>query len=377
MKKIYLDYNSTTPVHHTVFSSMVPYFTEVFGNPSTLHSFGREASEAVELARSQVASLINAKSEEIIFTSGGTEANSLAIGGLIKIYAAGKKHIITSAIEHSSVYQYCRKLEDIGLSVTYLPVDSDGLVNVMDVEKALTPQTALISIMLANNETGTVQSIKQIAELASDYKVLMHTDAVQAVGKIPVDVHTLGVDMMSISGHKMYAPKGVGALYKRNGVILDPLFYGGGQEGDVRSGTENVPGIVALGSASLHAEEAIDVYSSQVAELRDYLQDELLIKINCAKVNCQEACRIPNTLNMSFPGYESETLIAELDLAGIAVTAASACAARQKPGSRILRALDLPANELYSSVRFSLGLETTKVEIDYTIESLCNIIEKL
>jgi len=375
MKKIYLDYNSTTPVDQRVVDEMVPSSTETFGNPSSIHSYGQSAQSGLDMARFHVSQLIGSNIDEIIFTSGGTESNNFALTGLSKIYKNGKNHIITSIIEHSSVYGQCQKLEEQGIEVTYLPVDEYGQVSPADVEAAITENTALISVMLANNEIGTIQKIREISDIATRNRIMLHTDAVQAIGKINVDIDELGVDMMSMSSHKIYGPKGVGALFVRRGIKLEPLLYGGGQETKRRSGTENVPGIIGFGRACEIAKAELASNYEKLITLRDRLQNGILASIPCSKLNGHPSERIPNTLNVSFAGQESDTLVVQLDLDGIAVSSGSACGEAHRVASRILKATGLPANELYSSLRISLGAGITEDDIDTTIERLKAIIK--
>ena len=376
MKKIFLDYNSTTPVSEEVLDVMLPFFTEKYGNPSSTHSFGQEALHAVNKARLQVSTLIGAKVDEIIFTSGGTESNNLAISGIARLNKTGKNHIITSSVEHSSVYSQCKQMEEEGFNVTYLPVDRNGLISIENLKDSITDNTFLISVILVNNETGTIQNIKEIAEIATDKYIPTHTDAVQAVGKIPVSVEELGVDMLSLSGHKIYGPKGVGALFVTRGLHLLPLLHGGGQERKKRSGTENVPGIVGLGKACELAGSYLDKDIECLKLKRDRLEQGILSCIPFAKVNGQSTERTPNTTNISFAGMESETLIVKLAFNGIAVSSGSACGAASREASRTLSAMKLPAKELFSSLRFSIGKHTTDEEIDYTIKMLTKICLK-
>ena len=370
---IYLDYNSTTPVNGEVLKEMLPFFSESFGNPSSAHSLGQKALHALDLARMRVAKFLGCNADEIIFTGSGTESDNLAISGIMQASPSSKNHIITSMIEHSAVYNQCKKLEESGFSVTYLPVGKDGKISVKELESSITEKTALISIMLANNETGVVQNIKEIAKLAEAHEIFFHTDAVQAAGKIKFTVESLGVDLISISAHKFYGPKGVGALYVRRGIKLLPIILGGGQEKKLRASTENVPGIVGLGKASELADKDIDKNITFLAEKRDTLEREILANIPFAKINSGNAERTPNTTNISFPGMESETLLVKLDLNGIAVSSGAACGASSKEASRTLKALGLPSKELYSSLRFSVGLNTTDEEIRQTIKILKKI----
>jgi cysteine desulfurase len=373
MNKIFLDYNSTTPVSKEVLDAMLPFFTEKCGNPSSIHSFGQDASHGVNKARLQVAKFIGANVDEIIFTGGGTESNNLAISGIVRLNRAEKNHIITSSVEHSSVYNLCRQLEDEGYDVTYLPVDNQGRISITDMKNSVTDKTALVSVILANNETGTIQNIKEIAKIATERYIPTHTDAVQAIGKMPLSVGELGVDMLSLSGHKIYGSKGVGALFVTRGLHLLPLLFGGGQEKKKRSGTENVPGIVGLGKACELAGNDLDENIKDLCSKRDCLERGILSNIPFAKVNGGSTERTPNTTNISFLGMESETLLIKLDFNGIAVSSGSACGAASKTASRTLTAMGLPHKELFSSLRFSVGQYTTDKEIDYTIKILTKI----
>ena len=404
MNKVFLDYNSTTPVSKEVLEAMLPYFSEKFGNPSSLHSFGQEALHAVDKARLQVAKLLGAKVDEIIFTGSGTESNNLAISGIARLnmykpvhplklppsispnsendssrskdMLVYKNHIITSSVEHSSVYDLCKQLEEEGFDVTYLPVDKHGRISIKDLEDSITDKTVLISVTLANNETGTIQNIKEISRIATEKYIPTHTNAVQAVGKMPVSVEELGVDLLSFSGHKIYGPKGVGALFVARGLNLLPLLYGGGQENRKRSGTENVPGIVGLGKACEIAENNLDKNIENMRSMRDRLERGILSNISFAKVNGVSAERVPNTTNISFPGMESDTLLIRLDFEGIAISAGSACGAASKSASRTLTAMGLSSKELYSSVRFSVGKYTTNEEIDHVIKAVTKVCLK-
>ncbi len=376
MSKIYLDYNSTTPVHHEVLDAMLPYFTINFGNPSSTHSFGQTALHAMDYARFQTAQLIGARIDEIIFTSGGTESNNLAINGIAESSRKKGNHIITCLAEHSSVYGQCKVLEKKGFDVTYLPVNGVGLISMEDLMDAITDQTTLISIMLANNETGVIQEIKKMSSLAIENRIPFHTDAVQAAGKIPISVDNLGVDLLSLSGHKIYGPKGIGALFLRRGLNISPLLNGGGQENRKRSGTENIPGIVGLGKACEISMTNLASNREHLKARRDQLERGILEKVPCAKLNGQHENRVPNTLNMSFTGQESETLLVQLDLKGIAVSSGSACGSTHQEASRVLGAMGLPPKELYSSLRFSIGIHTSAEEIEETINTISDTINR-
>lgn len=373
MQKIFLDYNSTTPVHEEVMTSMLPYFSKDFGNPSNIYSAGQKALQAVDKARLQVANLIDANVDEIYFTSGGTESNNLAIAGIIQ--NTSKKHIITSSVEHSSIFAYCKKLEELGYCITYLPVDSNGLVSPKDLVSVLTKDTCLISIILANNETGVIQKIKELSTIALKHKVYIHTDAIQAIGKIPVSVKDLGIDLLSVSGHKIYGPKGSGALFVKRGVALSPIFYGGAQERTRRAGTENVPAIVGLGKACEIVGSKLTENMCHCKQLRDALEKGILENISKAKINGAGAERVSNTTNISFAGEENDALVVKLDLQGIAVSAGSACNSSAGEASRVLKAMGLPQKELNSSLRFSVGDLTTMDDIKQTTMILKKLIK--
>jgi len=369
----YLDYNSTTPVSKDVLDEMIPYFNQMYGNPSSTHTYGQKAIRAVDMARVRIAKFLGSKPDEIIFTGSGTESDNLAISGVLNT----KKHIITSSIEHSAVYNSCKELEKNGFKVTYLPVDNNCRISIDDLENAITEDTALISIMLTNNETGVIQDIKRVAEVAEKNRITLHTDAVQAAGKMKFSVDGLGVDLLTISGHKIYGPKGIGALYVRRGLKLHPMIFGGGQEKKIRAGTENVPGIVGLGKACEIAGENIERNIEYLSRQRDALEQGILKNVSFAKVNGGLAERGSNTTNISFPGIESETMIVKLDLNGIAVSSGSACGATSRETSRVLTAMGLSALDLFSVIRFSVGLGTTDEDIERTVQTISKICNKL
>jgi len=377
MKRVYLDHSATTPVRPEVAQLMQEYLTGKFGNPSSVHSYGREAKQAMEKARSQVANAINANPEEIIFTSGGTEGDNLAISGVAGAYSGKGKHIITSAIEHHAVLDACRNLEKAGFTLTILPVDSHGLVQLADVEKALTPETILVSIMHANNEVGTIQPISEIGRLLRERGILFHVDAVQSLGKIPVDVQELQADLLTGSGHKIYGPKGTGFLYVRKGVRLKPLCYGGGQERGYRPGTENLPGIAGLGLAIELAQAEMSREMQRQAELRDRLVNGLLNKIPHTRLNGHPTRRVPNTANLTFEFVEGEALLLSLDLQGIAASSGSACASGSLDPSHVLTAMGLSHELAHGSIRLTLGRENTAEDIDYVLEVFPPIVERL
>jgi cysteine desulfurase len=365
--RVYLDYNATTPVAPEVLDAMLPYFTHAYGNASSLHSPGQEARLAVENARESVASLIGAKPAEIVFTSGGTEADNLAIFGMVS-GALGKRHVITSAIEHHAVLHACEKLQSDGVDVTFLPVGSDGIVDPKDVRHALRPETALISVMHANNELGTIQPIEEIGAIAREADIYFHTDAVQTAGKVPIDVNSLGVDLLSMSAHKIYGPKGNGALFVKSGTRLEPILFGGHHERDRRPGTENVAGIVGMGRASAIAARSVIDSAPRMALLRDRLENSLLSAIPQCRVNGRRDMRTTNTSDMTFSFAEAESLVIALDLRGVACSTGAACSSGAVEPSHVLKAIGLSPEHGRSSVRFSLGRETSAAEIDFVID---------
>ncbi len=377
MRRIYLDYAATTPTHPEVVQAMLPYFTENFGNPSSVHSLGQEARQAVEEAREKVAHLIGARPQEIFFTSGGTEANNLAIKGVALANRNRGNHIITTPIEHHSVLETCKFLEESGFEITYLPVDGQGLVDPGNVRKALTPKTILISIMLANNEVGTIEPLAEIGKIAQEAEVYFHTDAVQAVGHIPVDVEELGVDLLSASAHKLYGPKGIGALYIRKGTRLVPLAHGGEQESGHRAGTENVPGIVGFGKAAEIAEGEMEEEAKRLASLRDRLITGVLSSVERAWLNGHPIQRLPNNANLSFEFIEGESLMLSLDLEGICVSTGSACSSTSLAPSHVLLAMGLPPEKALSSLRITLGRWTTEEDIEQVLEALPRAVARL
>lgn len=376
---IYLDYNATTPVDERVLAEMLPFFSETFGNAaSRSHLFGWNAQEAVENAREQIASLLNATSKEIIFTSGATEANNLAIKGLFECNYPDKKHIITVKTEHKAVLDVCKHLEKLGAEITYLQPDLSGKINVQQVEEAIRDDTFLISIMYANNEIGTVQPIKEIGELAQKYAILFHSDATQAVGKIEVDVQLDMLDLLSLSGHKLYGPKGVGALFIRKNSKASKLITqmdGGKHERGFRSGTLNVPGIVGLGSACTLAQHNLLVENQRLIILRNKLEQGLLKNISEVSVNGSIENRLPNVTNISFGKVDGENLL--MAFRDIAVSSGSACTSASVEPSHVLKAIGLSDDLAYASIRFSLGKYTTEAEIDFTIKYVKEVIESL
>lgn len=377
MRRVYLDHAATTPVHPQVFSEMRVVLEECFGNPSSLHSFGREAKEYLERARERVASLINASPEEIIFTSGGTESDNLAILGTVYANRRKGNHIITSSIEHHAVLDTCKFLATSGFEVTFLPVDGNGLINPDDVRKAIKRETILITIMHANNEIGTIQPIEEVSMIAREYEVPFHTDAVQTVGQVPVDVGKLGVDLLSLSGHKIYGPKGVGALYVRRGTHFTPVFHGGGQEMGRRPGTENLPGIVGLGKAAEIARKELASERVRLERLRDKLIQGVQRLVPDVKLNGHPVRRLPNNVNFSFVGVEGESLLLRLDLLGIAASAGSACSSGDFAPSHVLLAIGVDPELAQGSLRMTVGRANTDGDIDYVLDVLPGVVAEL
>ena len=374
MRRIYLDNNATTPVLPEVLEAMRPYFGEYFGNASSIHHHGQETRAAVERARDSVASLLGCRAAEVVFTSGGTEGDNLAIAGLT---GAGD-HVITSSVEHHAVLHACKHIEETGCDVTYVPVDGRGLVDPDDVRRALRSNTKLISIMMANNETGVLQPAEDIGKIAVEADVNFHTDAVQAAGKVPIDVKQIGCDVLSISGHKMHAPQGVGALFVRRGTRLQPLFYGGRHERSRRAGTENVPGIVGLGKAAELAMQGFENDDDKkMSTLRDRLQQGILAQVEEAAVNGDSAARVPNTVNIYFDHIEGEAMVISLDLKGLAVSTGAACSAGAIEPSHVLLAMGLRADRARASVRFSLGKQNTAEDIDLALALVPETVARL
>jgi cysteine desulfurase len=373
MKRVYLDYNATTPVEPEVLDAMLPYFSAEFGNAASIHTPGQRARGAVEIAREQVAALVGSRPQEIVFTSGGTESDNHAIFGVvaqpISALRAGAtgKHVITTAIEHEAVLNTCQAFEKEGVRVTYLRTDHDGQIDLEELRRTVRPETVLITIMHANNELGTVQPLEEIGRIAKAADIYFHTDAVQSAGKVPIDVATLGVDLLSISGHKLYAPKGVGALYVRGGTRLRQLFYGGHHQRGFRPGTENVAGIVGLGKAAEIARKSLSIDALRVSALRDQLQQGLLHSVPQSRVNGGGGSRTPNTTNLVFPGVEGEALLIALDLKGLACSTGAACSSGAVEPSHVLTAIGLPPEEARASLRFSLGRHTTAADIDFAL----------
>lgn len=377
-KPIYLDYNATTPLHPQVIEAMLPYFYQHFGNPSSNHPYGQITSQAVDQSREQVATLLNCSPQEIVFTSGGTESNNAAIRGIALANRHRGKHIITSAIEHPAVTEVCRWLGTQGFEITILPVDSYGLVNPTDLENAMTPQTILVSIMHANNEVGTLQPIHALTTISHRYGAQFHTDAAQTVGKLKVDVEKLGVDLLSVAGHKLYAPKGIGVLYIRDGIQLPSLLFGAGHETGRRPGTENVASIVGLGQACELACQDMDTLVSNLRSLRDRLHQGLLTELGPdeLKLNGHPEHRLPNTLNLSFRGYAANQLLASMQ-DRIAASAGSACHADRAQTSDVLLAMEVPYEWAMGAIRFSIGRNTTPEEIDRAVTYFLEAIKSI
>jgi cysteine desulfurase len=374
MRRFYLDNNATTPVLPDVFEAMRPYFSERFGNASSIHHHGQDTHAAVEQARDSVAALLNCRASEVIFTSGGTESDNLAIAGL----TAPGDHVITSGVEHHAVLHAVKHLEKTGCEITFLPVDGRGLVDPDDVRRALRPNTRLVSIMMANNETGVLQPVEEVGEIAAEADLFFHTDAVQAAAKIPIDVARIGCDALSISGHKFHAPQGVGALYLRKGTRLQPLFHGGRHERSRRAGTENVPGIVGLGKAAELAAQGFERRDDQkLAGLRDRLERGILSHIDEAGVNGDGAVRTPNTTNIYFDHIDGEPLVIALDLKGLSVSSGAACSSGAIEPSHVLTAMGLRPDRARASVRFSLGKQTTQEDIDFALELVPETVARL
>jgi len=374
---IYLDYNATTPVDHAVLEAMLPYFAANFGNASSIHSSGQRGRSAVDAARDSVAALIGAKAAEVVLTSGGTEADNLALFGSVMASNQARKHVITTAIEHHAVLNAAQALEKQGIDVTYVSVGGDGVLDPQDIRRELRPETILISVMHANNELGTIQPIEEIGRIAAEADVYFHCDAVQSAGKVPLDVNRLGVDLLSVSAHKIYGPKGVGALYVRSGTPLEPQFHGGHHERDRRPGTENVPGIVGFGKAAELARMNCEMDAARVAVLRDRLEEMLTGSLGSVHVNGDRARRVANTTNLAFAGAGGEALVIALDLQGISCATGAACSSGAVEPSHVLLAIGLSADEARSSLRFSLGRATTSDEVDRAIAIIPATVERL
>jgi cysteine desulfurase len=373
LRRVYLDNNATTPVLPEVLEAMQPYFGEHFGNASSIHHHGQETRAAVERARESVATLLGCRASEVVFTSGGTEADNLAIFGLVR----PGDHVITSTVEHHAVLNACKHLAAKGCEVTHIPVDGRGLVDPADVKRAIRTNTKLITIMLANNETGVVQPVAEIAKIAAEADIYFHSDAVQAAAKIPIDVNQIGCDLLTISGHKLHGPQGVGALYVRKGTQLEPMLYGGSHERSRRAGTENVPGIVGLGKAAELALAGFERGDEQkMAALRDHLERELL-EIEATGLNGEGAPRVPNTTNIYFDGIEGEALVIALDLKGLAVSTGAACSSGAIEPSHVLTAMGLRPDRAKAGIRFSLGKQNTREDVDFALGLIPETVGRL
>ncbi len=377
MKQVYLDYSATTPVKEEVLSTMLPYFTEKFGNPSSLYSIGLESKDAVDTARTQVANLIHADSGEIFFTAGGSEADNWAILGVAEKLKEKGKHIITSKIEHHAILHTCEYLEKHGFEVTYLDAEVDGTIKPETLEAAIKEDTILISIMMVNNEVGTIEPIQELAAVAKKYNILFHTDAVQALGNVQINVKELGVDLMSLSSHKIYGPKGVGALFMRKGLRLPNFMHGGGQEMGRRAGPENLPGIIGFGKAAELADQNFEEHIKHCSELRNYLIDKIKKNIPDVTVNGTMEHRHPGNANITFQYIEGESILLLLDMHGIYVSTGSACSSKSLKPSHVLDALGIPVEMIHGTVRFTTGDFTTKEDIDYVVTCLTEIVSKL
>lgn len=380
MNPIYLDYNATTPIGPEVAEAMLPFVRQHFGNPSSSHALGTFAKQAIEEARSQVAAMLKCRDEEVIFTSGGTESNNYAIKGVAGAYRPQGNHIITSSIEHPAVIEVCRFLENpgwnnAGCRVSYLPVNEFGMLDPAEVEAAVTPQTILVSIMHANNEVGTVEPIREIADIAHRHGALMHTDCAQSIGKIPVSVDDLGVDLLTVAGHKLYAPKGIGALYIRSGVKLENLMHGATHEMEWRAGTENVIEIVGLGKACQLIDLNLARYHSHMKQMRDRLENSLLDMFPSARVNGHPTHRLPNTSSISFKGLEANVILAELT--GVAASAGAACHSDRVDVSSVLQAMEVPLEYAMGTIRFSVGRFTTADEVDRAVDDVGRVVTHL
>lgn len=377
MRKVYLDNAATTALSSRVLEAMLPYFTQYYGNPSSVHAFGREAKQGLDKARDQVAKALHCEPSEVIFTGCGTESDNTVLLGVAQRYGNKGKHIITTNVEHHAILHTCEYLEKQGYSVTYLPVDQDGLVTAEQVAAAIRPDTILVSIMFANNEVGTIMPIQEIGAVCKEKGVLFHTDAVQAVGHIPVDVQAMHIDMLSLSAHKFHGPKGVGALYCRKGIRLPSYIMGGAQERGRRAGTENVAGIVGLGAAIQLATEQLEENRAKMTALRDRLMTGIQARISEVKLNGHPTNRLPNNVNFSFKYIEGESILLMLDMNGIAASSGSACTSGSLDPSHVLLALGLPHEIAHGSVRLTLGDETTEEDIDYTIDVLEKTVARL
>ncbi len=375
--RVYLDNSATTALDKEVLEAMAPYFADVFGNASSLHGYGREALAVVDNARQTIADCLNARRDEIFFTSGGSESDNWALTGIAKTYAKQGKHIITTVIEHPAIMETCRKLAKDGYDISYVKVNSDGRVSLDDIKKEVREDTILISVMFANNEMGAIQPIEEIGTFCREEGILFHTDAVQAVGSIKIDVKKMNIDLLSLSAHKFHGPKGMGVLYVRKGIRIDKLIVGGHQESGMRAGTTNTPGIVGTAKALEISVRDMDVNNARIKELRDYFIDRVEKEIPYCKLNGGREHRLVNNANFSFDFIEGESILMNLDINGIAVSSGSACSSGSLEPSTVIMALGAKIEEAHSSIRFSLGKDTTKEEIDYTIDVLKQTITRL
>ena len=372
---IYLDNAASSKIHDEVLTEMLPYLKEQFGNPSSIHRYGRFAQKAIQKARKQVASLINAEPSEILFTSGGTESNNTALYGIAKKFPGSR--IITSLIEHDAILEPCKKLEKEGFEVIYLSVDKEGQIDPLLLEKSITENTSLVSIMLGNNEVGTLEPIDEIAKICHERKIILHTDAVQAVGKIPINVKELGIHLLSISSHKINGPKGIGALFIKKGIDIDPIMLGGGQENGLRSGTENVANIVGFGKACELAQENFFENTKKMINLRNYLSEKILQNISGVNLNGHPVKRLPNNIHLTFLGVNGEDLLIKLDENGIAASTGSACSVQIQKASHVLQAMGFSHEQITGSLRLTVGISNTFEEMDKTVTILKNVIQEL
>jgi cysteine desulfurase len=377
MNNVYFDNSATTKTDERVIEAMMPYITENYGNPSSIYKIGRENRKAVEEAREQVAKALNCESNEIYFTNGGSESDNTAIRGIAYAYKNKGNHIITSKIEHPAVLETCKQLEKEGFEVSYIGVDENGIIKLDELKNAIKPTTTLISIMFANNEIGTIEPIEEIGKIAKENNIFFHTDAVQAVGNVEIDVKKLNIDALSMSGHKFYGPKGIGALYVKKGIKFEKLINGGHQERNKRAGTENVAGIVGLGKAIELAYQELDEHNKKIKELRDYYVEQVKAKIPYIRINGDETKRLPGNSNISFRFIEGEGLLLNLDLKGICASSGSACTSGSLDPSHVLLAIGLPHEIAHGSLRISIGKYNTKEEVDYLVENLVEIIGRL
>ncbi len=377
MRRVYLDNNATTRVDPLVLEAVMPHFLEDFGNASSIHEYGQKARASIEEARRHVARLIEAEPKEVVFTSGGTESDNTAIRGVCGFHRSRGNHIVTTTVEHPAILRSCEQLESEGFRVTYVPVDRDGLIQMEQLREAVDDQTILISVMHANNEIGTIQPVEEISQIAREREIVFHTDAVQSVGKIPLEVGRLGVGLLSLSGHKLHAPKGVGALYVRQGVSMDALLHGGSHERNRRGGTENVPGVVGLGKACELGQLGLDDFDLRVRKLRDKLETGIIEAVPDTIVNGSVNSRMPHVSNISFQGIEGEALLISLDLQGIAVSTGAACASGSLEPSHVLRAMKISSSRVDSAIRFSLSRMNSDEDIDYALKVVPKTVERM